>query len=301
MALLTVHGKLNTSQLWPTGSASADTLAIQVDAIQVDGRVTHVLEGAVVVADGAARPALRGSQLIVRLQGADAPELCYRGGGPSAGFRQSLAGTAAQALAAHLQRGGDTLLTCRALTEVRGPQDLLDRHGRLVGDLLVGSQSLGHWLLEQGLAFPALYDSMSRPELRRVLAASRSAHASHLPVWRQYTPELGFDPRAVFRPRPQPGDDDARLVLPKLFRRLARCYATRGSVERFRDFLLAGGDLVHRLGELQNGATPTPQPLAAYVSITSRARHLDLGPEELVFKEAPAELRGPDGGLITSW
>src|SRR5262249_37880764 len=117
------------------------------------------------------------SQITVRLQGIDAPELHFKPqlrlnlpGGPAVpqkfvSLRQHFGESATVALANFLKTFGPGPLPCRVVTRVDHPNDVFDKYGRFVGDIQIkkGKQeiNINHWLVEQGWAFPAFYDSMT--------------------------------------------------------------------------------------------------------------------------------------------
>ena len=303
---LTIDGTLDTDQLWPGGGSDANTLQLQVREVAFDGRATRAFDGAYVVCHGEELLVLQQGEVAVRLQGVDAPELHYATavpGGRNERYRQSLGGCSTLVLAEWLRArgGGRSVLECRVQSALESPQDAFDARGRLVADVLVGGTSVGHWLVEHGHAFPGLYDSMSVPELQALLAAAKVAREHHDPVWKKYTDELTFDPTAVLQPWPRPRDDEARLVHPKLFRRLARWYASRGDVLNLKSYLAESGELVYRTHEVLEGVRGNPEPLASFIDTRVHPSRLTREPEALVFMEAPSQLRGPGGALVEGW
>ena len=127
------------------------------------------------------------SEIKIRLQGIDTPELHYPviGTGPwdpaktplRSEYRQPFGAGAANALHAHLQTlisGGGTVMHANFVTQIDNPADAIDSHGRFVGDIIVGtagSKSINTWLVENGWAYPLFYDSMTVPELNTLVTA----------------------------------------------------------------------------------------------------------------------------------
>src|SRR4029453_12454208 len=206
VGLLEILGTIDLQQFWPAGLSDADTSKVKVTVgtnsfrfrkTPADGFVvTHVFDDAVVKGK-VSKPAIdKESRVTVRLQGIDAPELPYR---PSAElkktvrtaeqqrlyldwnleYRQRLAETATVELREFLQRGDQDPLPCVVRTAVDEPGDAFDTYGRLVGDIYVtiaGAETdVNLWLVEQGWAFPAFYNSMSNEEIDRFYAAGRDA------------------------------------------------------------------------------------------------------------------------------
>src|SRR5260370_41502564 len=91
--------------------------------------------------------------------------------------------------------------------------------------------------------------------------------------------------------------------MPKLFRRLAACFAAVGDVERaaltsyFEKH--TGGDWWYATSEFleQGVAAATPHRLAELV----HHGRFEKRPEEIVFKERPSRVLAADGTPINSW
>jgi endonuclease YncB( thermonuclease family) len=154
-------------------------------------------------------------RLTVRLQGLDAPELHYRPivarlaadarealRSVNGSFRQHGGESSTLALRELVQRQGLAELDCKITSQVQGPSDLFDCYGRLVGDIHVkldeGWVNVNHWLLEQGWAFPALYESMTNSEISTVrqLASEAASCWRH----RRVAGQSGRAGRQVDRP-----------------------------------------------------------------------------------------------------
>jgi endonuclease YncB( thermonuclease family) len=255
--LLEVDGSIDLAQFWPVGSSDADTTQIRVDvgagAFRFRPhpgeplRVTHVLDGAK-VKGAATYDVIKNGKITVRLQGIDAPELHYR---PAAAkkkadqtakqhelylkwnleFRQYLAETATVSLTTFLQGIGADPLPCKIRTAVDTPDEVFDTYGRLVGNVSVQAngveQDVNHWIVGQGLAFPAFYTSMSEQEITTIVDLANNAYSAGLGVWPQLNDSVRaaeFDLSLVYRGKGAALDaaaDVGGVVVPKLFRRLS--------------------------------------------------------------------------------
>jgi endonuclease YncB( thermonuclease family) len=246
--LLEVEGCVDWSQLWPTGSADADTLVIRVEPgafrfrphRAAPFRRTSVFERSVVIgAQGPRRPVGSGGRLVVRLEGIDAPELHYR---PSPrvpadeqtseqrtlfrrwarAFRQARAEAAVRGLRRLV--AGSRVARCLVQTVVDEPGEVFDCYGRFVGDLLVhlgcAVVHVNHALVEAGWALPALYTSLYGSEIEAIRNASARARSSSRGVWRSLDRHL-LPLTWARRYRRSEGPDHGRLILLTLFRRQA--------------------------------------------------------------------------------
>src|SRR5262249_27191624 len=100
-------------------------------------------------------------------------------------------------------------------------------HTGRVGDVYVGGAHVNQWL-EQGLAFPAFYASMTREEILWVAKAAHKASDGKRNAWPHFSEVLEFDPHLLYRPpsdtRPLAATlprDHGKVTMPKVFRRLA--------------------------------------------------------------------------------
>ena len=118
-------------------------------------------------------------KVTIRLQGLDAPELHYQpqvtgSSGITHPFRQSMGETCANALHAFVTGLGQAEIPCEVLTAVNKPSDVCDVFGRVVGNIVLimgGARiDINHWLVREGWALPAFYNSMSKPEILALLA-----------------------------------------------------------------------------------------------------------------------------------
>jgi endonuclease YncB( thermonuclease family) len=342
---LTIDGFIDLAQFWPVGESDADTTKIEVTVraggfkLQRPGQArpsaTTIYERAYQLGakKGAGREhvplletAADGSRrLTARLQRVDAPELHVTPGaikGKSlAGlgwyqkYRQRQAETAVAKMRTHLLRmaRNNQRLECRFVTELddaKGPGDAIDKYGRFVGDLLVGArgENLNLWLLEQGWAIVALYESMQAAEIDQTLAAWRAGAGKG--IRRRYRAEFEPFEFVVFR---APGAalqnqrDDGPFIHPKYFRRYVTWWAFKGASKMdgsFTDYLVSRAERVYRLAEFRAwldapSGSPKPPTYALYDPRTD-GPGVSWGPEEFIFKEAPAPLYADIGGHATA-
>jgi endonuclease YncB( thermonuclease family) len=330
--LLELTGHIDLSQLWPAGTSDADTSKIRVtttgDAFRfrtsprAPWRVTHAFEHATVKGRTSKAPIDKQGRVTVRLQGIDAPELHYR---PAAilkraeqtneqhelylewneDYRQPLAESATLALRAFLEQASEDPLPCVVRSNVDQPNDVFDTYGRFVGDIFVRiagkERHVNRWLVEQGWALPGLYNSMSPEEISGLIEATTSAYENDLGVWPSLADEVGkLDWKMVFRGKGAPPQPDAGGVLiPKLYRRLATWAINRRAkmvTGTFARYLAAHPDPCFVTNDfLEQGPAATVRELAEFVDTDGT---LLFWPEELVFKDAPSRLIGPDGPVV---
>ncbi len=334
--LLQVRGSIDLGQFWPQGESDADTTKIIVQTggqafryrATPGGRpvITRVFENAVVIGS-VRKPAIDSKgRLTIRLQGLDAPELHYR---PtpipktvlvSAAqktrfksvnnfYRQHFGETATVKLKAFLSAGGRSTISCTVMTAVNEPGDAFDTYGRLVGDIWVERSgkpvNINDWLVAQGWAFPAFYNSMLPTEIKRLRDLARAGRRKAERLW----PHLGltvgsFDPKLRYRGKgalPDAKQDVGPVIFPKLFRRQTSWWAYHeAGIEpgSFFTYLVKRRDALFLTSEfLRDGPNAAPPHfLSDFLQTGGR---FTLQPDEMVFSEKPSHLIGPDGKLIT--
>ncbi|HEX3485904.1 MAG TPA: thermonuclease family protein, partial [Micropepsaceae bacterium] len=230
MGILRVTGSIDFGTLWPAGDCDADTTKILVDvaaggfAFQAKPKgpfvQTHAFEGAKVRGSGISPVLNTKGQITIRLQGIDAPELHYYPATLSAKgatdaqraaykavykeYRQYLGETATLALAKEMASLGKSPLRCTAETQVDNPDDVFDTYGRFIGDIYVqrGSKriNLNDWLLREGWAFPAFYNSMTVDEIEEKIAAAKQGRKLKTRLWKYFSKKLElFNPALQYR------------------------------------------------------------------------------------------------------
>lgn len=331
--LLEVDGTLNLNQFWPVGGSDADTTKLIVRVVDNPFRfrphpgapmkVTHAMDGARVRSANGLMDVVKNGALTVRLQGIDAPELHYT---PSAEvrkadqtptqrelylkwnlkFRQKMAETATVALCEFLQTAGGTtgVIPCKVVSAVDSPGEVFDVYGRFVGNLIVdGDKDVNLWLAEQGWAFPAYYNSMSNEEIEGITARATDAFNAWRGVWPFLVNSISnstFDWKLVYRGSADIDEaaDQGNVILPKLFRRHSaymlnrRAQMVTGSFEKYLRSKRSS-DAVHLTEDFLNqGATAAP---VRFLDEFLTSGSFTVWPEDIVFREKPSTLIGPDG------
>jgi len=336
--LLTVIGNLDISQFWPAtkgpSSSDGDTVHLKVDPTtsflfktspHAKPKITKKFIGAFVIDHGKPKKAITAkSEIKIRLQGIDTPELHYPAIGkvyPSKKgtyqneFRQPFGAGAANALHKYLQAflepGAGTVIHATFVTQINTANEAVDSHGRFVGDILVGTaaaKSINTWLVENGWAFPLFYDSMTDKEVQTLVDA-----------W-EIGKKIAARPGKLFRKPLQPFvpgrnvnnaklPDGGKVNIPKIFRRQAQFWTEIAGPLTRTEFvaLLKKGikgkpDSAFPLEYfLKNFKHLDPKKRVTLVSkISSQGKAL-FSPEELIFKEDPATLLAANGQPVKGW
>jgi endonuclease YncB( thermonuclease family) len=335
--LLKISGTIDPKQFWPDGEADADTTKIKLEVgptsfqfrphAAAPFQATQAYVGA--KSRGKTTKAVidTNGRVTIRLQGIDAPELHYRPTKPStltkpqgekfkaanAEFRQRLSETATLALATFLAPAVNSagLIDCEAHTSVDRPGDAVDTYGRIVADILVtvGGQrvDINQWLVENSWAYPTFYNSMSREEITAFLALTQKARAVKLKgrLWAHYSKQIdAFEHDLRYRRHgpADPAGDRGPVIMPKVYRRLSVWAVGRKAkviAGKFNTYLAGIDDKCYETDDfLQQTHAAQIQTLADFVTAQGK---LSVLPQELVFREAPGKLVGPDGKTITTW
>lgn len=319
MGILTMTGSLALTQFWPKGESDADTAKVllspnspfKFQAFPGSPSVpTNVFNG--VTARGKAKKAVidKQNRVTVRFQGIDAPELHF----PPHQRRQHFGEFSTDKLLVFLQTFKQDPLPCRVVTQVNSPNDVFDTFGRFIGDILVtrGGQeiNLNHWLAEQGLAFPSLYNSMTIAEINVVVQASETARAKKAGIWAAgaFTQNIGtLDRTLIFRRPPavvQP--DKGPVIFPKFFRRLstwqdakAKGKSKATSVKVFLAQTHPPDQFMLTKDVLSSGVTSAQvHNLADAINANNR---INLAPKEMTFTEKPSQLLDKNGKRIVNF
>jgi endonuclease YncB( thermonuclease family) len=336
--LLTVIGSLDIRQFWPatkgSNSSDGDTVHLKVDpntsflfkaSPKAKPKITKKFIGAFVMDHGKKKKAITAkSEIKIRLQGIDTPELHYpaigkvdrsKKGTYTNEFRQPFGAGAANALHKHLQSflgtGSGTVIDATFVTQINTPNEAVDSHGRFVGDILVGTaaaKSINTWLVEDGWALPLFYDSMTDKEVQTLVNAWKiGKKIAARPEKSLRKPLQPFVPDRNVNNAKLP--DAGKLNIPKIFRRQAQFWTeVPGPLTRteFVSLLNKGikgkPDEAFPLGYfLKNFKHLDPKKRVSLVSkISSQGKTL-FSPEELVFKEDPATLLAADGQPVKGW
>jgi Staphylococcal nuclease homologue. len=337
--LLTVIGSLDISQFWPAtkglSSSDGDTVHLKVDpntsflfkaSPNAKPKITKKFIGAFVIDHGRKKKAITAkSEIKIRLQGIDTPELHYPALGGNIDpakkgtyineFRQPFGAGAANALHKHLQSfletGSGTVIHATFVTQINTANEAVDSHGRFVGDILVGTtagQSINAWLVENGWALPLFYDSMTDKEVQTLVDA-----------W-MIGKKLAARPGKLFRKPLQsfvPGrnvsnaklPDGGKVNIPKIFRRQAQFWTevagplTRTEfAARLKEGVKGKRDKAFPLDYfLKNFRHPDPKKRVTLVSQIGSQGQTLFSPEALVFQEDPATLLAANGQRVKGW
>jgi hypothetical protein len=166
------------------------------------------------------------------------------------------------------------------------------------------------WLAEEGWAYPAFYNSMTKPEIEVLLAAAKQAKNKKTPLWKNYSKSIALneqltfrEPTKNFKPIPDPKKDKGPVILPKLFRRLVR-YAMfkKAKIESgsFQKYLMKTPDYCNLLNDFLSQGSNAAQIRSLDEFFDSKGK-FTLEPQELVFREKPSTLVDANGKKITTW
>jgi endonuclease YncB( thermonuclease family) len=344
MATLMIDGTLDLSQFWPQGESDADTTKIVIDVTGIASPIhyqqfpngpivaTRVYDKALVRPFGVSKPVINQGKLTVRLQGLDAPELHVQPGslakvkwkgnalGSLAGtgqikkYRQAQAETAVVRLAAFLASIGRSPLPCRFISNVdheQGPADAIDKYGRFVGNIFMRPGStrpidVNLWILAEGLALVALYNSMTRDEIDACIQAWSIGGNAAGGVCRFVTKTVGrFDVKRLYRKKGSDLQDERseRFIHPKLYRRQCTWSAYKNAkrfTSGFDTFLgLSKDDVFFETADfLNSGPLSAVQiPLDEMVA----GGRVVYSADEIVFKEGASTLFDRRGRRIQTW
>jgi endonuclease YncB( thermonuclease family) len=320
---------VEVSQFWPSRQSDADTVKLTITKPQSAFRfrtspgsapaVTHAFDKAgmfqSVKGKKTFKPLMRKGMITLRLQGIDAPELhvppTVKGGKD---FREYQGETSTVALGKQLGKGGQKTIKCQFITAVDHPQQVVDKYGRFIGEIIFNrgasnEWNICDWLAEQGWAFPAFYNSMSVAEIQRLQAKANTAQQAKRGIWRFLSNTIGpLDWNMVFRNKGpvDPAKDRGPVVFPKMFRRLCDYSARKknGTVTGSLASYLAGKtpDFCYRtkdfLGAGGHPAKSLQKKLAQFV--TAGDKYL-VGPGDLVFQEAASVIVDSNNQKISSW
>jgi endonuclease YncB( thermonuclease family) len=328
--MLLIDGNVDVSQFWPSGESDADTVKLSIVKPQTAFRfraspgapavVTHAFDNAgmfeTVKGKKTFKPLIRKGAITLRLQGIDAPELHFmpRVKGTK-NFRQFQGETSTVALAKQLGKGGKKIIPCQFITAVNHPQEVVDKFGRFVGEIVFNrgasnEWNICDWLAEQGWAFPAFYNSMSIAEIQRLQTKARTAEQGTRGIWRFYTNNIGtVDFNMVFR-RNGPvnaAQDRGPETFPKIFRRLCDYTMKKknGTVTgTFANYLgaLKPPDFCFRTPDFLNaGGHPAKSLQKKLAQFVGAGNKYLARPGDLVFEEAASTIVDRQNHKILAW
>lgn len=335
---LEVHGKIDTKQFYyNSGESDADTVHLQVNSIRFKPSKTAAWKNVLslflcanVKAYGKPKPVIHTAkkssgkkQVIVRLQGIDAPELHYTAQSPgkkklgtkkwdSSKFRQSGGAKSTWHLKEKIKEYETSgFVDATAITRIDSPNDPFDVYGRLVADIVITknkkSLNINDWLLENGHAFPTFYDSMRNDEILAKLAKTKKAQNSkknNLWKYNQFK-IVKFDSSLTFKKSIKIAHDAdvGDLNFPKIFRRQTQYsigkkigfYKEKNLIEYIKtkkdDEFFYTGDFLKKRHSL------TLKQLGEIF----KSGKINCSPEEIVIQEKSSDLIDKNGNKITSW
>ena len=250
--------------------------------------------------------------LTMRLQGLDAPELHYMTGKPL--FRQLMGETAGVELYRFLKRQTNSnTIPCEVFTLVNEPNDVFDKYGRCVGDIIIRDKdgksiNINNWLVEQGHAYPAFYNSMTTQEINNLRRLSNKALRRKLNAWGYISYKMKSLDRKLTHDKkdltysPQ-ADRRSPVIFPKLFRRLWEFEIknkTAFSTGGYKEFVDSRkNDRCCSTNVFLSGGFPKKAPLLG--SFLDKSGKINFKPAEIVFREAGTTLKDNKGNKITSF
>ncbi len=320
--LLELKGTIDILQFWPENMSDGDTVTVTVDP---DGfqfspdpahneafHVTHIFDEAVSQGSGT-KKVVHNGKVTIRFEHSDSAELHYSV--PIQGsriFRQFTGETAATKLHDQVASVPARPVPCKVRTAVDHPSDVFDTYGRMIGQIFIYPEgrelNLNYWMIQNGWAFPAFYNSAAPDEINQVLRLADEARTAKRGVWACLSNNLlNPDFSLLFRSHgvPMPENDRGPLVLPKLFRRQVLWHMQK-EVHKF------SGTFTHFLEKQKDGWVRTGDFLAdPNLKPTSKTRNLSelvdehgtfmAAASDIVFFEKPSTLRDSRGKKITSW
>jgi hypothetical protein len=211
-----------------------------------------------------------------------------------------------------------TPLKCEVFTLVNKPNDVFDKYGRCVGDIVITGKdgvkhNVNHWLVKMGYAFPAFYDSMTDDEINSIVNLSNEASSQQLNIWKFHSQQMDALDRTLLHDKKSATYDEAEdrkspVIFPKLFRRLYSFEITGDQSfdsTKFQAFLKKSKDVIYGTGDFLADQQKTKASKKTYRSTLDRKVDVSGGilfkPEEVVFAEAETTLKNDKGKTITSF
>jgi endonuclease YncB( thermonuclease family) len=362
MGTLKISGTINLSQFWPTGNSDADTTKLKINvtpnSFKFNGKVTDKYFGATVKGKATKKVISAKNEVTIRLQGIDAPELHYKFYGPLGKairsalppkfrsltatefdkikelnkneYRQLFGETATVKLFQLLNPANNiTSLNCEFVSNnITKPSDVADTYGRFVGDIFVKIKgkkvNLNQWLLENGWAFPSIYNSMSFSEINNVVKAGKTGrNKKQNDIYSAFNPQTikeSIDFTLTKRQKAKDGTlpvikvERGQVLYPKLFRRLTyySMFKKAGITDvgkKFIDYLSVKPDkglyltsdfLVKANHEVKDSILLRPAFLKKFNQQIINDK-FQLQPDEIVFLEDESKLFDSNDKEITSF
>jgi endonuclease YncB( thermonuclease family) len=337
--MLTFTGSIDLTQFWPenvktgnTADSDADTVKVKINPKSVQfksptGKIKmtdfigksgffHNVKGAGGKKTLKFKPVIDSKGNIdMRLQGIDAPELHYMTqihGNPL--YRQHMGETSTiqlfQFLKSHTK---DNTIDCEVFTQVNVPNDVFDKFGRCVGDIVIKDKNgkmvnVNQWLVENGWAFPAYYNSMTPDEIKVLDNLANKAMADKLNIWKFFSQKMAALDRKLTHSKKDgtysaKEDENPPIIFPKLFRRLwtfeilnQNAFTTAG----YQKFMATQkSDRCCKTADFIKSGFPKKPPLIA--SFLGADGSIHFKPSEILFKEGGTTLMNSKQEKITSF
>lgn len=333
-----IYGRIDLKQFYYMGGQSdADTVKItmQINAIRFRKNDQSEWQDNLTLFNNAkvGRNKVIDSQgrMKIRLQGIDAPELHFRPTAPkwlddiqrtkfnslNEEYRQHGGGKSTYNLVEFLKThshgdDGELYVNAFAFSNIDSPNDLFDKYGRAVADIVVtvndddSGINMNQWLVENGWAFPDFYNSMSVNEIMILEEKGNLARQNGSGIWNEYSQTLqSFNFSLVFDKNDtiDPNLDSGLINSPKIFRRQAPFeILVKTEIEQypnFKSYLETLTDYCYVTHEfLEKGDEAELYALSDSVDDQDKIVFL---PGDLVFVEADATLKDENGNPITEW
>ncbi len=326
MGILKITGTIDVSQFFPEKDSDADTLKLKIDpakkpVVFTDDNnksiVSNVFYDSYCIAKGVKKKLFNVNRkaITIRLQGVDAPELHYKQFGRknltaaqklrnSQQYRQFYGETAAASLHDMLQALGKNPLDASFISyNIDIPSDVVDCYGRFIGDVLivVGKKeiSIVNWLAENGLAYPAFYNSMTTPEKKDIVKAVTLARSKKAGIWKHDEQKIiDFNDKLIHlspgkRTSTLKKETTGKVNFPKIYRRLNEYYIMQGIKKpdkAFTAFLQDKKDEVYVQGSSVRNFDQC-----------YKNNILQYKPEEIIFIEKNSTIVDGNNKIITRW
>ena len=273
-------------------------------------------------------------RMTIRLQGVDATELHYvarrdisekdmtqeqKDHWNNGQFRQKYSAKATHKftnfLAKYEEVQGLEYIRATFVSKVDEPDDLIDVYGRAVGNIILkdengNTEDANHWLVKEGWAFPAFYNSMSKDEINTILAFAKDAEANGKGMWPDYSADIvPFDPNLRLPKKHEPlveiDEDTGPIIFPKIFRRQVYYEVNkRAKVNSFptlKEYLVGKNkrDPCHTLEDfLKDGDSAERKN---FTDLIDNSDTFTKKPYDVVFVENDSKIVDHLGNALTEW
>ncbi|MBX7045658.1 MAG: thermonuclease family protein [Ignavibacteria bacterium] len=260
---------------------------------------------------------IKDKKVKVRFQGIDAPELHY-----GQEYMQRMGGTASYELHNFIKNStgqNSGKIPCKLFTQnVNKPNDVFDKYGRFVGDILIRNNKgveidLNHWMVENGYAFPTYYNKMLQSEIEKFNSLLKNAAGKN--IWKYYSDVLKAMDKSLVHHKSDSynakQDKQKPVIIPKMFRRIVEMEIKDGqtfSVSNLKNKLMKNkNDHFYTLKDyfdyINNKITRQQylkKKIYLYDFFDNNGK-LKYKTNEIAFNEAPTSIRDAKGNPITSF